>query len=331
MRKNLFPEIAPMFVWQRILVICLVAMVLVSIGCQDETTVAPTDVGALPEGPDLPLPGVVPTTNEQTGLTELTQGETVADEDDTSLEEDVQADAAQAQRESEKIEPYTGPPIYLPDTPEPPPATIVDRQVAAPLVKYEDGSIHIERQVTRYSDNRIVNDGAYREYFPNGQVFVEGQYQEGKQEGEWTYWYENGQNNRIVTYKAGLPDGTWEVFREDGTKQAVRSYLEGRRHGEWTRFDPTGERPYRTFGYQNGLAHGEWKQWHPNGVQQNVITFDGGRRHGVTIEWDEEGNKRLESNYQDGQPHGETTRWNPDGSKSIQTYENGRLIRQTTE
>lgn len=51
-------------------------------------------------------------------------------------------------RESVIIQPYKGPPIYLNEPPVPPPATIVAERKPHET-KYKDGTIHIERQITR--------------------------------------------------------------------------------------------------------------------------------------------------------------------------------------
>ena len=80
---------------------------------------------------------------------------------------------------SVKIEPYTGPPIYL-EEPE---------QIAKPQIvtrenlpeKYDDNkTIRVEREVAHYSDNNFAADGKYREYYPTGKPFIEGQFKAGR-------------------------------------------------------------------------------------------------------------------------------------------------------
>ena len=238
------------------------------------------------------------------------------------------AAAAPSSRDSSddkiEIKPYKGDPIFLDEPEAPPVSSMVDRVVQSD--KYADGKLRIERQIAKYSDNHFVADGFYREYYPNGQKFVDGQYKSGHQEGEWTYWHDNGTVNRKVTYKDGQPDGTWEVHRADGSLAASRSFKGGKRDGTWTIYDDTGKQPLRVENYSDGKADGEWKIWFPNGQMQRVITFKAGVREGKANEWDEKGNKRIEMTYVDGKPDGEVNAWTTDGRKVVQHYKDGKLV-----
>ena len=231
--------------------------------------------------------------------------------------------------EVEKITPYTGPPIFL-DEPEPKPAaTLVEKQVVTD--KYADGTVRVEREIARYSDDRRAADGVYREYYPKGQLFVEGQYRDGAQHGEWTYWHESGKKSRTVNFKNSRPDGTWDVFRADGTLEAKRGYRDGKRDGTWIHYDQTGKQPLSEENYTDGKADGVWKAWFPSGQLQKQIGFKMGVRHGDALEWDEEGNQRVEARYEEGKPHGTATAWLPDGRKFVQEYDHGKIISRSQE
>ena len=231
--------------------------------------------------------------------------------------------------EGEKIAPYTGPPVYLDEPEQKPAATLVERQVVTD--KYEDGTVRVEREIARYSDDRRTADGKYREFYPQGKLFVEGEYRAGAQHGEWTYWHENGTKNRTATYKNGKPDGSWEVFRADGTLEAKRSYKEAKRDGTWIYYDETGEKPLGEEQYTDGKANGLWKAWFPSGQLKKQIGFKMGVRDGEALEWNEEGKKRVEVTYVEGKPHGPATVWAPDGRKFVQVYEQGKIIKQAEE
>src|SRR5262245_1561749 len=92
--------------------------------------------------------------------------------------------------ESLEFKPYTGPPIFLDEDEAPPKPALVTKQVDTD--KYPDGKVRLEREIAKYSDNHLEADGYYREYYPNGQKFAEGQYKGGRQDGTWTYWFEDG-------------------------------------------------------------------------------------------------------------------------------------------
>ena len=233
--------------------------------------------------------------------------------------------AASAERNTAKIEPYTGPPIYLPE----------DIQVEATLVNkrvhtepYDDGKPKFEREISTFSDERMVNDGFYREYFANGQIFLEGQYERGTPIGQWKYYHDNGQLAKTVNFEDGKPAGEIELRRADGTLDAKRTYNQGKRDGTWTAFDVTGEKPSREEHYVDGKPDGVWKIWFDDGKQSQEIAFRDGKRHGVSTEWDKEGVKRAEVNFGDGEKHGKSTLWTADGKVIEQTFSAGKLVSQ---
>jgi antitoxin component YwqK of YwqJK toxin-antitoxin module len=228
-----------------------------------------------------------------------------------------------AQQQTIKIEPYKGPPIYLPEAEVIAKPKVVSRETIPE--KYEDGKPRIEREVAHYSDNNFAADGKYREFHPNGKPFIEGQFAEGRQVGEWTYYFDNGQINRKATFKDGKLDGKWDVLREDGTLAGKRSFKDGKRDGDWITYDPTGKQPISEEHYANGEEDGEWKTWYPNGQLRQQVTFKAGKREGMGGEWDDKGNKLVEANYKNGKFDGQATRYFADGKKIVQVYKDGRL------
>jgi len=232
-----------------------------------------------------------------------------------------------APAESIEFKPYTGPPIFLDEPEAPPKPALVGKNVDTD--KYPDGKVRLEREIAKYSDNHLEADGYYREYYPNGQKFAEGQYKSGRQEGTWTFWYDDGKVNRTVIYKNGQPDGTWEVHRADGTLAAKRSYKNGKRDGTWTIFDDAGKQPLREEIYKDGVVDGTWKVWFPSGQLKTQIGFKDGKREGPSIEWDEKGTKRGEINYSEDKPHGKAMLIGADGRKVEREFDHGKLVKES--
>lgn len=229
---------------------------------------------------------------------------------------------------SVKIEPYTGPPIYLEEPEVIAKPTIVTRDNLPE--KYDDGkTIRVERQVAHYSDNNFAADGNYREYYPSGKPFIEGKFKEGRQVGDWTYYFENGTVNRKATYADGKANGSWEIHREDGTLAAKRGFKDGIRDGEWITYDATGKQPLSEEHYANGKEDGTWKVWFANGKQKQQATFKDGKREGTSTEWNDKGDKLIEADYADNKLNGTATRYLPDGKKMTQTYKDGRFVSES--
>ncbi|MEQ8839099.1 MAG: hypothetical protein RID07_20000 [Lacipirellulaceae bacterium] len=91
--------------------------------------------------------------------------------------------------------------------PEPPPKEV--RRYQDQATKYSDGTVHSESDYVRMSNDEIINDGDYTEYYRNGNKFAQGTFKMGIHHGEWTYWHENGEQCKKVTFNKGKPDGTW--------------------------------------------------------------------------------------------------------------------------
>jgi antitoxin component YwqK of YwqJK toxin-antitoxin module len=231
--------------------------------------------------------------------------------------------SSSAPQESVKIEPYKGPPIYL-DEPQ---QVVVEPTVVTKETIHEvHGGGKVDRDVAHYSDNSFAADGNYREYHPNGKIFIEGQFRKGRQEGEWKFYFDNGQVNRKATYKDGKPNGSWEIYRADGTAFAKRGFKDGLRDGEWITYDETGKKPLNEEHYIAGEQDGIWKTWFPSGKQKQQVSFKNGKREGTSIDWDEKGQKIIEAEWSDNKLNGTATRCFSDGRKTVIKYENGRLI-----
>lgn len=231
------------------------------------------------------------------------------------------------QQESVTIEAYTGPPIFLPEAPEPPPATRVEEQAVTDYYDPETKEKpRVVRNLRRYSDNSVKNHGDYKEYYDNGQLFTEGRFDEGVPVGEWKYFHPDGSAAKTVTYNDGKPDGPVEVLRADGTVGAKREYTDGKRTGDWVMFGEEGDQPLVESHYEDGKPAGVWQIWYPSGKQRRQVPFADGKQHGTIVEWDEEGNKRAEVTFDQGVREGVSRVWTTDGRIYEQTYEEGRLV-----
>ncbi len=260
------------------------------------------------------------------------------------------APEVQLQRESVKVEPYTGPPIFLPKVGDPISPKAIESRVVIDFHPRKDGTrpetlsltlaearsfeptggegqqTHVQRTLTRYSDDSFKNEGPYKEYYPNGQIFVEGMYQEGLKTGDWKFFHVNGNEAKVVSYENGVPQGAIELHRADGTLQAKREFAEGKRTGAWITYDETGEQVLVEAHYKDGLPDGLWQTWHPNGQLSMQQPFVEGKRHGTVVTWDNAGKKLTEGNFAEGLRDGVSRQWLADGRVVEQTFEAGKTI-----
>jgi antitoxin component YwqK of YwqJK toxin-antitoxin module len=197
-------------------------------------------------------------------------------------------------------------PIYL-EEPDPEPEP---REAARKVLeeKYKDGTLRAKRSVVKLSNDRLLNDGSYVEYYADGQKYTEGNYQMGVFEGEWQYWYPNGQLCKKVAFKNGRADGQWEVFDEAGVRMAKKSYQDGQRSGPWISYHLDGETPKFEVTYAEGKPVGKRITYHENGQMRQSVSFKDGLLDGQMLEWDASGKKIAEATLEKGKLKGRVTR-----------------------
>jgi antitoxin component YwqK of YwqJK toxin-antitoxin module len=134
---------------------------------------------------------------------------------------------------------------------------------------YDNGKQAVETHV-----KGGVFQGEHKTFHENGNVYVEGRFDKGKEVGTWTLWndagviessteyvagvpkkvasYANGTVTRVDTYHdnghrqsstgyvAGKPDGMAVVWRSDGTRLEQGLYAGGKKQGDWYRFREDG-------------------------------------------------------------------------------------------
>ncbi|MCB9224988.1 MAG: hypothetical protein H6582_12460 [Crocinitomicaceae bacterium] len=93
-----------------------------------------------------------------------------------------------------------------------------------------------------------VKWGPYKMYHRNGQVQVEGEYQEGMMVGKWTYRYDTGIKSS---------EGSYNIFAKNGVS-------ESKKHGEWTKWHRNGLLESKG-NYYMGVAVGVWKYYDDTG------------------------------------------------------------------
>jgi antitoxin component YwqK of YwqJK toxin-antitoxin module len=226
-------------------------------------------------------------------------------------------------RESVTIEPYTGPPIYLPEGEAPPPPTEVEARVVKENFPGTE-TVRFERRVVKFSDDSIVSDGPHKEFFSNGQLYVEGEFNKGKAVGKWVFHHPNGKVAKEVTYKDGRPDGEVKLFNEEEKLVARREYAAGLRTGTWETYSDDGEQKLREENYKDGKADGAFRTWYTNGQLRQETTFVAGKLEGLATEWTRVGDKRAEVNFKNGLKDGVSKLWQADGKVVEQNFAEGK-------
>lgn len=160
--------------------------------------------------------------------------------------------------------------------------------------RYDDGSIHVERQTTLDREGNYVNHGSWKMFSKNGDVLAEGQYHFGNRVGMWTRWH--GPNDAPL-----FKDLPFKEFKAPFMSQV--NFTDGKMDGEWIIMDA-------------------------NDRKVSQISLSDGNRHGLAISWLPNGSTYRQATYEQGQPVGELLEFNPRSGKveRTATYTEGRRI-----
>jgi hypothetical protein len=103
----------------------------------------------------------------------------------------------------------------------------------------------------------------------------EGNYRDGKQEGQWTFWHNNGKISSSGEFKDGMHQGKWIIYYINGQKAAESEY-------------------------NRDLLHGAYSQYFKNGQKWTEGQYKDGQKSGHWIFYCEDGTKKQEGDLVDG-------------------------------
>ncbi|MCA6363497.1 MAG: toxin-antitoxin system YwqK family antitoxin [Bacteroidetes bacterium] len=83
-----------------------------------------------------------------------------------------------------------------------------------------------------------LQDGAWQEFYLEGQKKAEGTFVMGNPEGRAVWYYEDGRISIMGNYKKGLKDGVWVFYLRDGKERARQTWKNGDMQGEETLITP---------------------------------------------------------------------------------------------
>lgn len=132
-----------------------------------------------------------------------------------------------------------------------PTAFLEDEPFSGWAITYANGGAkYIEQQ---YKNG--IREGAWRVYYPNGQLEKEGFKKDKLDHGLYKEWYRNGQLKYEYHYSAGKKVGKWLSWYEDGTRYTERNFVNDQLNGKVFVWDEQGVLA-KEYDYQNGdLIH----------------------------------------------------------------------------
>lgn len=189
---------------------------------------------------------------------------------------------------------------------------------------YSDGSLKAEGN---YDHGKQV--GEWKFYYPGGKIEQRGKFSKsGKPEGTWKWYFENGQLQREENYRAGLKDGLSTTYDENGRVTEEGDFVEGNEDGPC--FEIIGD-TYTKGVYRDGLRSGSWISYYldeKDGKTDSLCFFKGNFNedlpNGKHIYYWPNGKVKSEGSFITGRREGNWFYYNEDGTLFlIITYRNG--------
>jgi len=195
-------------------------------------------------------------------------------------------------------------------------------------------------------DDQMQKDGPWKEYYADGSLEAEGNYDKGKRTGSWKFYYKDGSLRQTGLYnKLGNYDGEWKWYypggellrseffingREDGLMQEFDEkgnvivkgdYVDGLEEGEW--YYSSGD-VIRKGEYRSGMRYGTWKTFLADGTLIFKGDFIDDNPNGRHLHYWDNGRIKDDATWLMGKRHGEWTKYNYEGEPIISiSYNNG--------
>ena len=173
--------------------------------------------------------------------------------------------------------------------------------------RYPNGSVKVERHVTKDANENYVNHGTYTVYGTDGKVQMTGEYLWGKQTGHWTQ-------------TLAKDDGHLFADRENefvGPFTSEATFTDGQLNGTWTIKDSKGQNIVE-WKFEQGVPDGTWTWWSANGSKRLEATYKAGTLDGDVSEYDQDGKTASKETYLGGMHLTRTVGWYTLGRKHFE-------------
>ncbi|MGM0665726.1 MAG: toxin-antitoxin system YwqK family antitoxin [Bacteroidota bacterium] len=174
---------------------------------------------------------------------------------------------------------------------------------------YNDQGIKVSEGIVTEDGRR---HGKWKNFYENGEVKEEGEYDYNRRTGAWTFYNRGGSIVQTGTYRNGRPEGLWKWYYPEGSILREEAYFQGKRDGMFIEYSRDGD-IISQGEYLDGERNGDWKVKIGDHTEEGNYII--GLRDGLWKYNDDEGNVLYRGRYiQD----------NPDGYH-FYYYDNGRI------
>jgi len=165
-------------------------------------------------------------------------------------------------------------------------------------------------------------EGAFKEFYDNGNLKFEGTFANGELEGLCKQYYENGNLHFEGTYVNGKSEGLYKQYFENGNLDFEGYYVNDELNGSYKDFYENGDLQ-KIANFVDGKLNGPYEEYHSSSSlnDSGQIALKGTRKndklHGYVIQYWRNGNILFEINYKNGLWDGLCIEYDPNEKNKI--------------
>jgi len=183
---------------------------------------------------------------------------------------------------------------------------------------YSNGKLAYIKEFKILKGKAPIQVGKYIEYYKNGNIKVQGNYKDGKREGEFKTFLRNGKSAGSVFYKDGkIIKSTLVNSMKDNASFCILTDINYNLNSHKIVTDELPNqllKQYFIFN-KNGLLDGESREYYEEGNIKSISPFKNNIPDGIFISYYQNGNIKEKHTYKNGNEEGE----------GLFYYENGQL------
>ena len=169
--------------------------------------------------------------------------------------------------------------------------------------------------------------GAWVGYYPSKNIKYEGNFENGKETGNFVF-YADAKEKKIIATKEFKTDGSvYTVFFNGKKKMSEGIYVNKLKEGIWKIYHFDGQHVMAEEPYKNDKLHGIKKGYYASGKLSEELEYKNGIEDGIANQYSENGVKIKETQYKNGVLDGKIIIRDTNGSITDEAkYVNGKLI-----
>ena len=173
---------------------------------------------------------------------------------------------------------------------------------------YSNGKLAYIKEFKILKGKAPIQVGKYIEYYKNGNIKVQGNYKEGKRDGEFKVFLRNGKSAGSIFYKDGkiIKSTLVNSMKDNASFSLVTDINYNSNSHEIVTYELPNQllKQYFIFN-KNGLLDGESREYYEEGDIKSVSLFKNNVADGIFISYYQNGNIKEKHTYKNGNEEGE--------------------------